>query len=164
MNKKNCTAMEDKLADMLLAPESVPAKVKAHVAECEACTRELAELRATMTLLDAWQAPEPSPFFMTRMHVRLNDARQAEPAGWLERLRARFVYGNHLHARPLAATALTVILLLGGGTYLGLMGDWEHSTAAPPQAAVVHDLQVLDNNAQLLDQLESISNNDNTEN
>jgi anti-sigma factor RsiW len=164
INKSKCNAMEDKLADMLLAPESVSAKVFAHVAGCEACTRELAELRATMTLLDTWQAPAPSPFFMTRMNARLNEERQAEPAGWFERLRTRFVYGNHLHARPLVATALTVVLLLGGGTYLGIVGDWDHSAAAPPQAAVVHDLQVLDNNAQLLDQLESLSNNDNTEN
>jgi hypothetical protein len=55
--------------------------------------------------------------------------------------------------------ALTVVLLLGGGTYLG-MTNWEQP-AAPPQAAVVHDLQLLDNNAQLLDQLESISSTDN---
>jgi hypothetical protein len=52
-----------------------------------------------------------------------------------------------------------VVLLLGGGTYLG-MTNWEQP-AAPPQAAVVHDLQLLDNNAQLLDQLESISSTDN---
>lgn len=59
----------------------------------------------------------------------------------------------------MAAMALTVVLLLGGGTYLG-MTNWDEKPAAPAsQAAVVHDLQVLDNNAQLLDQLESISNN-----
>ena len=51
--------------------------------------------------------------------------------------------------------ALTVMLLLGGGTYLGVT-NWEQPSA-PPQAAVVHDLQTLDNNAQLLDQLEDIA-------
>jgi hypothetical protein len=157
---KKCSAVETKLADILLAPDAVPAKVTAHVADCEPCAAELEELRATMALLDTWEAPEPSPYFMTRLNARLNEERQAAPAGWFENLRARFTYGPHLHTRPLAAMALTVVLLLGGGTYLGIT-NWEQPAAAPPQAAVVHDLQLLDNNAQLLDQLEALSSTDN---
>ena len=157
---KKCTAMETKLADMLLAPEAAPAKVSTHVAACEPCSKELDELRATMALLDTWEAPEPTPYFMTRLNARLNEEREAAPADWFERLRARFTYGPPLHARPVAAMALTVVLLLGGGTYLGVT-NWDQPVAAPPQAAVVHDLQLLDNNAQLLDQLESLSNSDN---
>ena len=159
---KKCSATETKVADVLLAPDAVPAKVTAHVAECEPCAAELEQLRATMALLDTWEAPEPSPYFLTRLKARLHEDREAVPAGWFENLRARFTYGPHLHTRPLAAMALTVVLLLGGGTYLG-MTNWEQPIA-PPQAAVVHDLQLLDNNAQLLDQLESISSTDNNEN
>jgi hypothetical protein len=48
------------------------------------------------------------------------------------------------------------VVLVSGGAYLGL-NDWEQPVAQPAQAAVVHDLQTLDNNAQLLDQLESLS-------
>lgn len=155
MTNKTCTAIDAELADLLLAPEAVPAKVTSHVAECASCARQLSELRATMALMDAWEAPEPSPYFLTRLGARLNEERQAEPAGWFERLRARFAYGSQFHARPIAAMALTVVLLLGGGTYLGLT-NWEQPVA-PPQTAVVHDLQVLDNNDQLLDQLETIS-------
>lgn len=160
MNTKKCTAMEAKLADVLLAPETVSAEVISHVAECAACRAEVDQLRATMALLDTWEAPEPNPYFMTRFAARLEEERRAAPAGWLERLRARFAYGPQLHARPLAALALTVLLLLGGGTYLGVT-NWDQKDPAPPQAAVVHDLQVLDNNAQLLDQLETLSSNDN---
>lgn len=152
---KTCTVIEPELADLLLAPETVPAKVTAHVAECASCARELQDLRATMALMDSWQAPEPSPYFLTRLNARLDEEREAPPAGWLERLRARFAYGPQLHARPIAAMALTVALLVGGGAYLGFT-NWEQP-AAPPQTAVVHDLQVLDNNDQLLDQLETIS-------
>ena len=158
MNK--CTGMETKLAEMLLAPEAAPAKVTAHVAQCDACRLELEELRATLALLDPWEVPEPNPYFLTRLNARLDDERQAAPAGWFERLRSRLVYGPHLHARPMAAMAMTVVLLLGGGTYLGVT-NWDQPAAPPPQAAVVHDLQVLDNNAQLLDQLESMSSSDN---
>jgi hypothetical protein len=156
---KMCDAMETKLADVLLAPEAAPAKVTTHVAGCEPCARELDELRSTMALLDTWEAPAPNPYFLTRLQARLDEEREAPRASWFERFRARVTYGPQLHARPIAAMALTVVLLLGGGTYLGLT-NWNQEKAAPPQAAVVHDLQVLDDNAQLLDQLESISNAD----
>jgi hypothetical protein len=117
----------------------------------------LEELRATMALLDTWEAPEPNPYFLTRLNARLNEERHAAPANWYERLRARLVYGSRLGLRPVAAMAMTVALLVGGGAYLGL-NDWEQPVAQPTtQTAVVHDLQTLDNNAQLLDQLESLS-------
>jgi hypothetical protein len=147
--------MESKLADLLLDPAAVPAKVRTHVAECDRCRAELEGLRATMDLLDTWEGPEPSPYFLTRLDARIREEREAEPAGWFARLRARIAYGPPTHVRPLAAMALTILLLLGGGTYLGVT-DWNQA-ANPPQAAVVHDLQTLDNNAQLLDQLEALS-------
>jgi len=161
--KTHCTGMESKLADLLLDPERVPAKVQAHVDACEHCRGELAELRATMSLLDAWESPEPSPYFLSKLDARMREERATAPASWLERLRARLAYGPPMHVRPLAAMALAVVLLVGGGTYLGVT-DGEKQAAPPPvQAAVVHDLQTLDNNAQLLEQLDSISstNDDN---
>jgi predicted anti-sigma-YlaC factor YlaD len=154
--KTNCTGMESKLADMLLDPSSAPAKVQAHVAACESCRGELDALRATMGVLDAWQAPEPNPYFLTRLEARMREERQAAPAGWFARLRARIAYGSGLHARPIAAMALTVVLLLGGGTYLDL-AVWNGTQQPSPQAAVVHDLQILDNNAQVLDQMDALS-------
>ncbi len=163
MKPKNaiCTGMDAELANLLLDPESVPAKVQSHVAECDHCRRELEELRATMGLLDSWEVPEPSPYFLTRLDARMREEREAEPAGWFARLRARFAYGPATHVRPLAAMAMTILLLLGGGTYLGT-ADWDQAAKASPQAFVVHDLQTLDNNAQLLDQLEALSStNDN---
>ncbi len=163
MNKSNCTGMESKLADLLLDPAQVPAKVHAHVAECEGCRRELEELKSTMGLLDAWVAPAPSPYFMTRMQARIRQEREAAPTGWLARrwasLRAGFSYGSHNHARPLAAMALTIMLLLGGGAYLDL--EVWNQPQQPKDAAVVHDLQTLDNNAQVLDQMEALTSTDN---
>src|SRR5579871_1242303 len=152
---KMCEGMETKLADLLLDPESVSASVKTHVEGCEGCRGELEQLRATMSALDAWEAPEPNPYWMTRFQARLNEERQAAPAGWLERLRTRLAFGSRMNVRPLAAMGLTLLLLLGGGAYLDVY--WEQAPTASPQTAVVHDLQTLDNNAQLLDDLENIS-------
>ena len=162
--KTSCAGMEDKLAEMLLDDHPAPAKVEAHVAKCEGCQSRLEELKATMNLLDAWEAPQPSPYFMTRLGARMREERDAAPAGWfagaLAHLRARIAYGSGLHVRPLAAMALTVMLLLGGGTYLGVT-DWMQPVQQPgPSAAVVHDLQTLDSNAQVLDQMEALSSSD----
>ena len=156
---KKCTAMEEKLADMLLDPEAAPATVKSHVAKCASCQKELEDLRATMGLMDAWTAPEPSPYFMTRLNARMREEREAPRLSWFERIRDRFVYGPQLHAGPLAATALTVMLLIGGGAYLGITNVEQPAPPAAPEAAVVHDLQTLDSNKQVLDQLEAISDN-----
>jgi hypothetical protein len=86
-------------------------------------------------------------------------ARLRRPVGWPAASRAsapasRMVPG--LHVRPLAAMALTVVLLVGGGTYLGVT-DWMQPVQPTPLAATVHDLQILDSNAQVLDQMEALS-------
>ena len=89
------------------------------------------------------KTPEPSPYFLTRLGARMREEREAAPAGWLAgaiaRLRARIAYGPGLHARPLAAMALTVMLLVGGGTYLGVT-DWmqpaQPSPVRPPWCTI----------------------------
>jgi hypothetical protein len=160
--KNKCDGMDAKLANLLLDPAAASAKDQAHVEGCDPCRRELDELRATMALMDTWESPEPSPYFLTRLEARQREAREAEPAGWLARLRASFVYGSRAHVRPLAAMAMTVLLLVGGGTYLGIT-NWEQPPA-PPEQAYVHDLQTMDSNAQLLDQLEALSSNNDNDN
>jgi hypothetical protein len=162
MKKTNCKIVDENLADLLLDPHAVPAKVQAHVAECSECQAELAKLQATMQLLDAWEAPEPSPYFLTRLGAQMRAEREAAPAGWLARqwarLRASLAYGSGLHVRPLAAMALTFVLLVGGGAYLGVT-DWMQPAQPSPLAATVHDLQTLDSNAQVLDQMDDLSSN-----
>ena len=162
--KTNCTGMDGKLADLLLEPKKVDAKVQAHVAECAHCREELAGLRATMALLGTWEAPEPNPYFLTRLDARMREEREAEPvrwpASWIGQLRARFAYGSSMHVRPLAAMALSVMLLVGGGTYLGIT-NLDQPLAPSGPTAVVHDLQTLDSNAQVLDQMEALSSTGN---
>ena len=156
----NCNDVNAKLADLLLAPDEVNAGVRGqldeHLARCAECRTQLEELRATMALLDTWEAPEPNPYFLTRLNARLEEERAAVPAGWYERIRARLMYGSQVTLRPVAAMVMTVVVLVGGGAYLGL-SDLGTPKAPPVQAAVVQDLQTMDNNAQLLDQLETIS-------
>jgi len=133
------------------------AEVRAHVDGCAECGRELAELRSTMALLDSWEAPEPSPYFNARMSALLREEREAEPAGFFERLRARILFGTNMQLRPVAAGVLALLLLIGGGTFAGLMS----TTPAPSHtSATVRDLQSLDENSQVFQQLNSLDQDD----
>jgi anti-sigma factor RsiW len=151
-----CRNMEANIADVLFSPEKVSAAVLSHVKQCPDCSRELAELRSTMELMEDWKAPAPSPFFDTRLQARLREERDAPPAGWLERLRARVLFGTNVHLRPVMATALTVVLAIGGASYAGFVGFDDRQ----PTSATVRDLQSLDSNHQLFQQIDSLDQDD----
>ena len=156
----SCRKVKANLPDLLLAPKSVPAEVRAHVESCAECGKELRELEATMALLDTWTAPEVSPYFDTRMAGLMREEQQAAPAGWLERIRARMLFGNHMHMRPLAAAALALIVAVGGGTYAGFGGFSKPAQVQTTASPVIKDLQSLDENAQVFQQLNSMDQQD----
>jgi len=149
----NCRKMNWRLADMLLDPHSASAELRDHVEECPDCARELADLRATMALMDQWATPEANPFFDAKLLARLRTQQQMQPAGFLERLKARFLYGSSLRMRPLMAGALAVIIFAGGGTYADLAWQTAHRAQ---ESAALRDLQSLDGNAQVFQQLDSV--------
>jgi len=151
-----CRITKANLTNLLLDRESAPAEVRKHVEKCDECKQELAALEATMQALDAWDAPEPSPFFNARMAARLRGEREAQPAGFFERLRSRLLYSTNMHLRPVAAGALALLLLIGGGTYAGFVNM---SQPASPSAAV-RDLQSLDDNSQVFQQLNTLDQQD----
>ena len=86
---------------------SVPtAEESTHVAGCTSCAEQLKAMRATMSLLDEWQAPEPSTYFDVRLQARLREEMAKPQARWLLWFR-----------RPVLAAALTVILGVGLGYF-----------------------------------------------
>ncbi len=149
---------KDALADLLLDPGRVPAGVRDHVEKCSDCGADLKALRATMLALDSWEAVEPSPFFDARMAARMREAREEKPAGWLERLQARLMFGNSLHLKPIAAGALALLLLAGGGTFAGLKRA--ETTTPVAASATVRDLQSLDENAQVFQAMNTLDAGD----
>jgi predicted anti-sigma-YlaC factor YlaD len=157
-----CRKVKANLADLLLDPESVPADVRSHLKECAACSQELASLEATMNLMEDWQAPEPTPYFDSRLTARLREEQRAEPAGFLERMQARLLFSSNTHMRPLMAGALALLLIIGGGTYAGLMTS--HSGTPVQASATIEDLKSLDDNAQVFQQLTALDQNDQSDN
>ena len=150
----DCKATKAQLADLLLDPAAAAPAAREHVAACADCGRELRELEATMLAMDAWEAPEPTPYFDTRIMARLREEKENPPASLWERMRARLLYGSNLEFRPIAAGALALLLMIGGGTAV-----WVQHGAQPPapaESAIVKDLQLLDGNAQVYQQLSSL--------
>jgi hypothetical protein len=150
-----CRNIKAKMPDLLLDPKSVSEDVRAHVAGCVECAQELRELQATMAAMDAWEAPEVSPYFDGRMGALLREEQQNPPAGWLERFRARLMFGDKISLRPVAAAALALVVAVGGGMY-GVFTDHAAPTPAQQQSQVIRDLQSLDENAQVFQQLNSM--------
>ncbi len=97
--------------------------------------------------MDHWTAPEPTPFFDTRLHARLREEIAAAPAGLWERLRSRWAFNTNMQMRPIAAGALAIALLAGGGSYAGFHALHPHQA---PVSAAVQDLQSLDKNDQTI--------------
>lgn len=153
-----CEKLRVYLPDIIFDPTRVPAEAMQHVKECASCSVELKGLQATMQLLDSWKTPEPSPYFDTRLRVRLREARESESPGWLEKLRLRLLFGSNLHLRPAVAATFALLIIVSGGSYMGIVSLNRTVTVVPPQPAVsatVNDLELLDSNAQTLQQLAS---------
>jgi hypothetical protein len=70
-----------------LAEGTRPEPAAGHLASCEACRRQLVDLRSVMTEAAAVDVPEPSPLFWEHLSVRVREAVDVEgrPSGarWL---------------------------------------------------------------------------------
>ena len=131
----NCNDVRENLIELLTDGPADP-QVKAHVSQCSACTEELGSMRKTMALLDEWEAPEPSPYFLTRLRAHVKEEREKAPIsmfGWLR--------------RPMLAAALATVLAAGGVVY-------RLTVATPPvdpgPDTAVADIESLDKNHDLI--------------
>ena len=134
----NCNEVRENLIELLTDGPADP-QMTAHLSQCGSCTEELASLRKTSALLDEWEAPEPSPYFLTRMRAHVKEEREKAPAlffGWLR--------------RPVLAASLATLLAAGAVVYR-LVGVPPPDSAASPQAGTaVSDIESLDKNHDLI--------------
>jgi hypothetical protein len=92
-----------------------------------------------MALLDEWEAPEPSPYFLTHLRAHVKEEREKAPAAkWVAWLR-----------RPVLAVSLATILAAGGLLYRLI--EMPTTTENGPQVGTaVADIDSLDKNHDLL--------------
>jgi len=150
-----CEEIRERMPDVAAGLSQPTAEEGQHLASCAACAEQLKAMRATMALLDEWQAPEPSPYFDVRLQARLREEMVKPQAGWLYWFR-----------RPVLAAALTVLMGIGAGLLFtrsrGIYPPQDQSaiaeTAEPGTA--VSDLQALDKNHELYSDFELLDDLD----
>lgn len=148
-----CRDCKSVLPDLLLEPTAPSNRAAlAHVDTCADCRAELASLQRTLSMLDEWKAPDPSPYFSQRLAARLRDEQNAAPAGWLERLRTYILLNTGRQFRPALAMAMLIVLLIGGGT----IADLRLQHANREASATVTDLQIFDKNDQALQTMDQL--------
>ncbi|MGO9403650.1 MAG: anti-sigma factor family protein [Terriglobales bacterium] len=152
----NCNQIRELLPEVITSAgmdasmSEVEKEVQKHIASCDACAAHLAALQKTMALLDEWQAPEPSPYFDTRLEARLSEARRAEmarrAAGWLSWTR------RPAWAMSLAAVVFAGALLVSNKSLLltATIPTKPPSLGLPVEpGTAVGDLQALERNDEL---------------
>jgi hypothetical protein len=152
-----CNEIRDLMPDLAAGLSAATPDVSRHLQTCAGCAEKLEEFRQTMTLLDEWTAPEPSPYFDLRLHAHLREEEEMQraPAGWM-----------HWFRRPVLAAALTVLLGVGIGTFFtrngsrpqgagdNQMATMDIQSAMTEPGTAVGDLQALDRNHELYSDFE----------
>ena len=132
----NCNEVRENLIVMLAEGRTDPA-VSAHLRECSACSDEMESFRKTMALMDEWDVPEPSPYFLTRLQAHVKDEKEKAPVrsgifAWMR--------------RPVMAVSFAAVLLAGGLVYRYSI----IATAPEPPGPAVADVEALDRNHEVL--------------
>ena len=136
-----CTDVYEVMPDLAAGVDSAAPEVNDHLTSCAACAEKLEEIRKTMALLDEWQAPEPSPYFDTRLMARVREER-AKPSGWLVWMR-----------KPALAVSFAVLLVASAVMFRTDAGrtvsERDPDVIAAIPGTAVSDLQALDKNGEL---------------
>ena len=148
-----CEEIRERMPDVAAGFSEVTMEESNHLAGCSECTEQLKSMKATMTLLDEWQTPEPSPYFDVRLQARLREEMAKPQAGWL-----------HWFRRPVLAAALTVIMGVGVGMFFARGGHRVHQQEAQVldvgPGTAVSDLQTLEKNHDMYSDFELLDDLD----
>ncbi len=132
-----CTEIQEMMQDLAAGVEATP-RAQQHLASCAGCAAKLEEFRQTMALLDEWQAPEPSPYFDTRLQARVREEAAKQPVRLWQWV-----------TRPAFAGALALVLVVG--VFVAQRGDKtpviDQANLTPGTA--ISDLSALDKNGDL---------------
>jgi hypothetical protein len=134
-----CDEIRERMPDMAAGFSKPTPDESNHLATCTPCADQWKAMRTTMSLLDEWQVPEPSPYFDVRLQARLREEIAKPQAGGLLRW----------FRQPVLAAALTVMMGIGVGLFFT---QERHLQTKPVQivdatpGSAVSDLQTLDKN------------------
>jgi hypothetical protein len=155
----DCKSFQSELPDLVLTAGAKPSLAAvAHMKTCPPCAEEYLSFQATFGLLDAWKAPEPTPYFDQKLAVLIREEQSKPRMGWFERLTTRLQLNTGRNFRPAMVGALALALMVSGGS-LVVPSIVDHRAPAAPSAAV-RDLQILNRNEQAFQQLDALQQDD----
>jgi hypothetical protein len=156
----DCKTFQNELPDLVLEKNARPsAAAVAHLRSCPPCAEEYLSFQSTFAALDAWHAPEPSPYFDQKLAVQIREEQAAPKMGWVERLRTSLQLNTGRNFRPAMVAMLALTLVVGGGGIAGINGL--NHPAMPAASATVNDLEILDRNEQAFQELDDLQQDDN---
>jgi len=148
----DCKEIKELLPDLAAGMETATPEVEKHLASCDVCSAQLHDFQKTMALLDEWQAPEPSPYFDTRLQARLREEMARPPERWYSWLTQGRVF-RPAWAMSAAAVLFAVVLAIGNRSYIvqtETIATKPPSPTLPAQpGTAVGDLQALETNHEL---------------
>jgi predicted anti-sigma-YlaC factor YlaD len=131
-----CEEIRGLMPDVAAGVGEASPEMNEHLRGCAACASKLADLRKTMALLDEWQAPEPSPYFDTRLQARLREEVARPRAAWLQWFRA-----------PVLVVSFALMMVVAGGiTFFSGRSTKPNVAIQAPPGTAVGDLEQLDKN------------------
>jgi hypothetical protein len=157
----NCEKLRPELMEAVLSgPEKMNLGLREHLHSCAACSEELSSFGHTLALLDEWQAPEPSPYFSSRLRARVREEKTNQRFAWFGWIR-----------RPMAATAAVALIALGAGLLETGHFNLGRVTVAGNDGVVrtsgsttaVGDLEYLDGHADLFSEFDALDGQSQTE-
>jgi len=150
----NCNEIRERMPEVAAGLDQPTADENKHLESCAACAGQLKAMRATMSVLDEWQVPEPSPYFDVRLQARLREEMAKPQAGW-----------RYWFRRPVLAAALTVLLGVGVGLFFARgsyrpTDDRAGVDVVVEPGSAVSDLQALEKNHELYSDFELLDDLD----
>jgi len=136
-----CHEVYERMPDLAICTDVISPEVEEHLRSCAACAGKLEQVRQTITLLDEWRVPEPSPYFGVRVRARLREE-ASQSGGWWQWIR-----------KPALAVSLAMLLVMSITLFRTDAGRYDKQMAdtvfvAEPGTAV-GDLQALERNNDL---------------
>jgi len=148
-----CKEIQELLPDLAAGMVAPTPEVERHIRSCAACSAQLSDFQKTMALLDEWQAPEPSPYFDTRLEARLREEMARPPARSFSWLKFGWLKMRPAWAMSAVAVLFVIALTVGNRSYLT---QTDTIATKPPviglpvePGTAVGDLQALEKNDDL---------------
>jgi hypothetical protein len=139
-----CNDVRELMPDLASGLSPVTPEIEQHLSVCGDCAGKLEAFSQTMSLLDEWRTPEPSPYFDVRLQARLRAEKAHQPSMWRQWLR-----------KPVLAVSFAVLMVVSARLFH--MNQRQRDPGAPPALAQiaadpgtpVGDLQALERNHDL---------------